>query len=518
MRFPRKTPVRAVCSHFIMQSTAAAFAVPVVLLCGWRAAQAAIVFDSASSTSANSDVITIQHTTGPGLDRILVVGVSSFSANKPVQGVTYGGVPLTFFGAQDGGGGSNNRRAELWYLIAPAVGTAPIVVTVSGGSKVVVGAATYFGVDPLAPMSGFYSAQGSGTTASVSVASGAGELVVDCIATKGAALSITPGASQTELWNEVTRTNGGNVMGGGSYASGASPTVMSWTLESQEYWVIAATSLLPAPPRPYLVDAMVKLAAEPDASYRYDAVYEATAAVQVAADGAINGAGASYNVRFENDGLNADQIVVSGTPSSPLFSVQYLDGTGIDRTAAVTGGGYTGLLLAPGASTVWTIIVTPALSTAGGTSYPVTVTATSSGDMTVVDQIAAVTTSMSPQLSLSKSVDLASAAPGQDLTYTIVATTVAGLSDASAVVLVDQIPAEVGFEIGSVTFDPGSTSLTATIRYFDDNGVSWTYVPGTGGCSAPFQYDYCVTNVRWEFSGTMPADQSFTVSFAGRVK
>jgi uncharacterized repeat protein (TIGR01451 family) len=495
-----------------------AFAVLMVLLCGWRESQAAIVFDSASSANDNSSIITMQHTTGPGLDRILVVGVSIFSATKSVVDITYAGIPLTFLGADDGGPGANNRRTEMWYLVGPAVGTAPIVATMGGGAKVVVGAATFFGVDPLTPVSGFLSAEGDGTAASVSVPSGAGEIVVDCITTKGAALSITPGANQTELWNDVTRANGGNVMGGGSYAPGTSPTVMSWTLQSPEYWVLGATSLLPAPPRPYLVDAMVKLATEPDAAYRQDAVYESTAAVQVVADGTLNTVSASYNVRLENDGINADQFVVAGTASTPLFSVQYLDGAGVDRTAAVTGGGYTDVSLASGASTVWTINVTASLSTPGGTSFAVTLTATSSGDVTIVDQIAAVTTSMSPLLALSKNVDLANAAPGQDLTYTIVATTTAGLSDASVLVLVDPVPTDVGLQIGSVTFDPGSTSLTAAIQYSDDNGATWAYVPGTGGCSAPLQYDYCVTHVRWELSGVMPADQSFSVSFAGRVK
>jgi uncharacterized repeat protein (TIGR01451 family) len=293
---------------------------------------------------------------------------------------------------------------------------------------------------------------------------------------------------------------------------------MSWTFLEPEYWVIGATSLLPAPPRPYLADAMVKLASEPDADYRYDAVYEATASVQVVADGTLNGTAASYNVRFENDGLNTDQFVITGTGPDPMFSVQYLDGAGIDRTAAVIAGGYTDAALASGGSTVWTVNVTPFLSTAGGTSFPVLVTATSTGDPTMVDQVTAVTISMSPLLSLNKSVDLAAAQPGQDLTYTIVATTAAGLSDATALVLVDPVPEDVGLQIGSVTFDPGTTSLTATVQYSNDNGTSWTYTPGSGGCSAPLQYDYCVTHVRWELSGTMPADRSFVVSFAGRVK
>ena len=501
-----------------MRSAAAALTVLVALLWGWSGASAAIVFDSASMLDANASTLTIQHTTNPGLDRILVVGVSIFSANKTVVGITYGGVPLTFLGALDGGNGADNRRTEMWYLVAPAVGTAPIEVTMSSGAKMVVGVATYFGVDPLAPVSGFVAAQGSGTSASVSVSSASGELVVDCITTKGAATAITPGAGQTEIWNGVTRTNGGNVMGGGSYKPGGSSTVMSWMLLDPEYWVMGATSLLPAPPRPYLVDAMVKLSTEPDAAYRYDAVYETTASVQVAAMGTLNGVSATYLVRLENDGLNAEQFVITGTASSSLFTVQYLDGGGVDRTAALTGGGYTETVLASGASTVWTVNVTADLATPGGTSYPVTLTATSSGDPTIVDQIAAVTTSMSPLLSLSKNVDAANAVPGQDLTYTIVATTAAGLSDATALVVVDPVPSEVGLRIGSATFDPGTTSLTATIQYSDDNGASWSYTPGTGGCSAPLQYDYCVTHVRWELSGSMPADQSFTVSFAGRVK
>ena len=518
MRIHREIFVRARYSRTKMQSAVVAFAVLVALLCVWQESQAAIVLDNTSSISANSVIVTMQHTTGLGLDRILIVGVSIFSANRSVWGITYGGVPLTFLGALDGERGQNNRRTELWYLVAPAIGAAPIVVDMGGGSKVCIGATTYFGVDPLTPLSGFSSAEGSGTAASVSVPSGAGEVVVDCITTKGAALAITPGANQTELWNVVTRTNGGNVMGGGSYAAGASPTVMSWALQSPNYWVMGATALFPAPPRPYLVDAMVKLATEPDAAYRHDAVYEATANVQVAADGTLNDVSASYNVRFENDGFNTDQFIVSGTASSPLFSVQYLDGAGVDRTAAVTGGGYTDISLAPGALTVWTINVTPILSTPGGTSFPVALTATSSSDVTVLDQVAAVTISMSPLLSLSKGVDLANAAPGQDFTYTIVATTAAGLSQSTALVLVDPVPADMGFQIGSVTFDPGSTSLTATIQYSNDNGATWTYVPGTGECNAPLQYDYCVTHVRWELSGTMPADQSFIVSFAGRVK
>lgn len=495
-----------------------ALALIVSLVGGWRDSGAAIVFDGASSADANATTVSFQHTTGAGLDRVLVVGVSIFSATKVVSGITYGGAPLTFLGALDGGAGANARRVELWHLVSPTVGASPVVVTMSGGAKLVVGAATYFGVDPLGPVSGFFSAEGNGATAILTVPSQTGELVVDCISTKGAAVSITPGAGQTELWNGVTRTNGGNVMGGGSHAPGVVSTVMTWTLEKQGYWVLGAASLLPAPPRPYLADAMVKRADEPDAAYRFDGIYERTASSQVAARGTLDGSTADFEVRLENDGINPDRFVVTATPSNAYFTVQYLDGAGVDRTAAVTGTGHADSTLAPGASTVWTVNVTPALSTQGGTSHTVALTATSSGDPAVADQVAAVTISTSPLLSLAKNVDLASAAPGQDVTYTIVASTASGLGEATALVVVDTVPDEVGLQVGSVSFDPGTTGLTAAIQFSNDNGVSWSYVPAAGGCGAPLPYDYCVTHVRWELTGTMPADQSFTVSFAGRVK
>jgi hypothetical protein len=44
------------------------------------------------------------------------------------------------------------------------------------------------------------------------------------------------------------------------------------------------------------------------------------------------------------------------------------------------------------------------------------------------------------------------------------------------------------------------------------------YTPGTGACTAPAGYDYCVTHVRWTMAGTMPTGKSFTVGMTVRVK
>jgi uncharacterized repeat protein (TIGR01451 family) len=292
---------------------------------------------------------------------------------------------------------------------------------------------------------------------------------------------------------------------------------MSWGLASVDYWVTGAVSLKPAP-RPYQPDAMVKLATEADAAYVYTNWYENPAVLQVKSASVLATVAASYRIRFENDGENSDAFVITGTGSTAAFAVQYLDAVGIDRTTAVTGAGYTTVTLAAGASTTWTLNVTP-LSTggAGGATHVVDVTAASAGDALRSDQVRAATTCVSPNLALTKSVDLAGALPGQDITYSVVAVS-SGLSDATGIVVVDSIPDYAGLRVGSVTFNPGTTSLTSAVSYSNDNGVTWTYSPVGGSCSAPAGYDYCVTHVRWTLSGSMPPNRSFTIGSAVRVK
>ena len=119
---------------------------------------------------------------------------------------------------------------------------------------------------------------------------------------------------------------------------------------------------------------------------------------------------------------------------------------------------------------------------------------------------------------MTKTADLATAIPGDDITYSVAAASGAGLSDAFAIVVIDTIPANTGYRIGSTAFDPGTSGLSSTVSYSNDNGASWTYTPVDGACAAPSGYDYCVTHVRWTLTGSMPESRSFTVGFVVRVK
>jgi uncharacterized repeat protein (TIGR01451 family) len=271
----------------------------------------------------------------------------------------------------------------------------------------------------------------------------------------------------------------------------------------------------------YQPDAMIKLAAEGAGAYATDNVYEATAATQVKSQGVVSATTATYHLLFQNDGNVLDSLVITQAAADNCagFTVQYLDNTSTDRTAAVTGAGYTITGLAAGAGTQWTLLVIPAGTLNGGSpACGTSVTATSAGNSTKKDQVRATTSSTSANLTLLKSADRATVAPGQDITYTVIASNGAGLTPASAVVVTEPIPAFTGFKVGGATFDPGTSTLSFTVVYSNNNGSTWTYTPASGGCSAPPNYDFCVTDARWTTTGSMPTGTSFSLGLVVRVK
>jgi uncharacterized repeat protein (TIGR01451 family) len=480
-------------------------------------AAGAVALDAKTLTVGTNTTFTYSHTVGVGMDRVLLVGVSCYNSAKTVTACTYNGVALTRVGFQDGGGGSNDRRMEIWRLINPPVGTFNVSVTFSSSAKAVIGSASFFGVNQTTPNGTFVSAGASTNLVTLTVPSAAGELVYDCMAVQGNAATATVGSGQTQLWNDYSRSNGGAVVGCSSTEPGAASVVMTWNLSGLDYWVIGAVSLKPAV-RPFQPDALVKLSSEAATAYLYDYWYENPASLQVKSASVLATVPATYNVRLDNDGTNSDRLVITGTGSSSSFTVQYLDAGNVDRTAAVTGAGYTTPVMTAGTSVVWTVKVTPlANGTAGGLTYTAKVTATSQGDATKSDQVSTQTTCTAPNLVMTKSVDLANALPGQDIHYSVVANST-GSSNANAIVLVDSIPSYAGFRIGSASFAAGTSGLTSAVSYSRDHGVTWSYTPGTGGCTAPSGYDYCVTHVRWVMTGAMVPSRNFTIGMTVRVK
>lgn len=477
-------------------------------------ALAAILTDSVSSAQGNATrTLTWSHTVGAGPDRVLVVGVSNH-ANTPVRGVTYGGAPLAPIVSRAGGG--NNTRVSLFILVAPATGTADVVVTLSGTEDVVGGAVSFTGVEQGTPVGDSGTARGTGTLASVTIASAPGEVVVDAVAARGNGMLITVGGGQAQLWNRATGTWGTDIIGGGSTEPGAASVTMSWTLSVSRSWAIGAASLRPARVVP---DLAIKLASEGAVAYLSDGVYENPAATQVKAAGVMTGTAAVYDVLIGNDGNVPGAIRVTGTPPGGGFTVRYVDETGTDQSAAVTGGGYVIPGLPVGGSLAWRIEVTPSAAPVpvpGGSVFNAFLTAASVAYPVFSDQVVATTTSISPNLTMLKSADKAFARPAEDVTYTIAVSNGTGLTGASTIVVTEPVPANTGFRVGSATFAPGTSTLTAVLSYSD--GAAWTYSPVSGGCAAPAGYDDCVRQVRWTLSGTMPAGTAFGVGFTVRIR
>jgi uncharacterized repeat protein (TIGR01451 family) len=127
---------------------------------------------------------------------------------------------------------------------------------------------------------------------------------------------------------------------------------------------------------------------------------------------------------------------------------------------------------------------------------------------------------MKPVITIGKAVNPSgSPLPGAALTFTSTVTN-AGTASASSLAVVDSIPATVDFKMASA-----STTLpagvTAAIEYSNDGGLTWTYVPASGACSAPAGFDRCVNRIRWRLlaalSSVAPNNQG-TLQFVSRIR
>lgn len=136
----------------------------------------------------------------------------------------------------------------------------------------------------------------------------------------------------------------------------------------------------------YQADLMVRVAAEGDASYLGEGVYEASAVSQSMSQAAFSGSPAQFRILLKNAGDRPDSFILTGPASGSGFTASYLDPEGVDRGAALAGGGYRTKSLAPGETTFLLLQVTLTRFTLGA-SYRVAVSAASANDPAALDQV-----------------------------------------------------------------------------------------------------------------------------------
>lgn len=193
-----------------------------------------LTFDATDTAKSTGTTTTISNfTVGSGYLRLLVVGVSS-NVSLTDATVTYDGTSLT-----EVSGGSST--CKLFYLLNPDIGSGDIVLTTSSSGNNVIGATSWFNVNPTTPFGALVTASAIGTTATVTVTTTTGEVVVDNLHTTDDATAATVGADQTQRWNDTQV----NRIGAGSSQAGADGGVMSWTLTDSDTWVIAAVPIKP---------------------------------------------------------------------------------------------------------------------------------------------------------------------------------------------------------------------------------------------------------------------------------
>jgi len=197
-----------------------------------------------SGSSAGVSSLTWNHTVGSGPNRILTVAVSVYKSSGVVAptSVTYGGVAMTKIADVT----SSVVNASLWYLVAPASGTAQVAcsfsTTIIGGGV----SADYTGVHQTAPLGTAATATGNTTTATVAVTAAVGDLVIDALAKRDTTEAPTCDASQTLAYQTVSAyvTAGSNAHAGMSYEDGAASVTMSWTWPTNNrYWSIIGVAL-----------------------------------------------------------------------------------------------------------------------------------------------------------------------------------------------------------------------------------------------------------------------------------
>ena len=128
----------------------------------------------------------------------------------------------------------------------------------------------------------------------------------------------------------------------------------------------------------YQPDAMIKSGIGSDASYLTDNLYESNPITQTRTRIITGPETVSYFIKVQNDGLNTDSYLITGTGGNSLWQVKYWDGV-TEITTQVTGAGFYTTSMSPGNSYTIRLDVT-AISSTSGLFMEASVNASSTND------------------------------------------------------------------------------------------------------------------------------------------
>lgn len=216
---------------------------------GWAgASDAAIARNSATYTKCAANPCTNAHTVA-GADPALAVCVSwwHYTSTPTITSATWNGLPLTPVLTASNSSCGNQCKVALYILQNPPAATGDTSITFSGGyNDATVGTMSFNGVDPIATIGTPVPATGSGTPASVTVSSGSGEVVLDCLGSMAFGAPPTPASGQTTNWAHLDANGFTHAASG--YVAGVPSTVAAWTINttgSAPPWAMIGVPLKP---------------------------------------------------------------------------------------------------------------------------------------------------------------------------------------------------------------------------------------------------------------------------------
>jgi hypothetical protein len=138
---------------------------------------------------------------------------------------------------------SNNTTAgyvQLFYLVAPATGANTVAVTVSTSvDAITAGSVSFTGVNQGTPLTGTTTNFGNSATASVSVTTNTGDMIIDAVCT---GTGFGTGSTQTNRWNRFNNSTTGAGVAAQSTATGSGSISMNYNL-STDWWGIIGTNI-----------------------------------------------------------------------------------------------------------------------------------------------------------------------------------------------------------------------------------------------------------------------------------
>ena len=219
-------------------------------------AKAQYLFDGglAHTTASRATALTARtlswtHSVDALSNRLLLVGVASKDKTTAATSVTYAGIPLKLLGVQDSPDKdpTHNNFIELWYLVAPPAGSAPVAVSLSKSSPIVAGALSFNGANQTAPFGVLRATHGDSGSACATLANEAAPLVVSVAGFNADAGTITAGSGQTLRWSARNDPSGytgePNIIGTGMVGPGAPTATICQTFPRATDWTVLAVPL-----------------------------------------------------------------------------------------------------------------------------------------------------------------------------------------------------------------------------------------------------------------------------------